>query len=124
MEENTLPYMLMIYEQIFVTAKEDGEMTEKDHPKIKTAQLRIIDEEIELLEGMKIEMEKKEKLELEAERLALSLPDDKATTRTLRYETTIERQLYRALNQLERLQRARQGDAVPPPINIELSANS
>jgi len=32
-----------------------------------------------------------------------------------RYETAIENKLYRAINQLERLQRARRGEFVPAP---------
>jgi hypothetical protein len=39
----------------------------------------------------------------------------------MRYETTLERQLYRAMDQLERLQRRREGEEVPPPVNVELS---
>ena len=31
-----------------------------------------------------------------------------------------ERQLYRAMDQLERLQRQRRGETVPPPLNINL----
>jgi len=47
---------------------------------------------------------------------SVSLPESAYVDRILRYETTIERQLYRAINQLERLQRERLGDLVPPPI--------
>jgi hypothetical protein len=36
-------------------------------------------------------------------------------TRVLRYETTIERELYKALHELQRLQAARAGIPVPPP---------
>lgn len=59
---------------------------------------------------------------LEASRLiqTKSLPDAFTMDRILRYETAIERQFYRALNQLERLQRQRAGDAVPPPISVEI----
>ena len=32
------------------------------------------------------------------------------------YETTLERQLYRAMNQLERLQRTRRGEPGPSPV--------
>lgn len=39
----------------------------------------------------------------------------------LRYEITIERQLYKAFDQLERLQRARKGESVPPPINLRIT---
>lgn len=41
-----------------------------------------------------------------------------------RYETAIENKFYRAINQLERLQRARQGEFVPPPQTLDVSINS
>ncbi len=41
-----------------------------------------------------------------------------------RYETAIENKLYRAINQLERLQRTRRGEFVPPPQTLDLSINS
>jgi hypothetical protein len=40
--------------------------------------------------------------------------------RLVRYQTTINRQLYQAINQLERLQRLRKGDHVPAPLNLQL----
>jgi len=40
--------------------------------------------------------------------------------RILRYETMINRQLYQAINQLERLQRQRKGENVPPPLNLQV----
>jgi hypothetical protein len=39
----------------------------------------------------------------------------------LRYQTTINRQFYQAINQLERQQRARRGEYVPAPVNVQLS---
>jgi hypothetical protein len=41
----------------------------------------------------------------------------------LRYETANERQLYRAIDQLERLQRQRAGDYVPPPVKLGVSTD-
>ena len=41
-----------------------------------------------------------------------------------RYETPIESKLYRAINQLERLQRTRRGEFVPPPQALDVSINS
>jgi hypothetical protein len=41
-----------------------------------------------------------------------------------RYETAIESKLYRAINQLERLQRARQGEFVPAPESLDVSIHS
>jgi hypothetical protein len=43
--------------------------------------------------------------------------------RILRYETTIQRQLVYAINQLERLQRARKGEHVPAPVSVHLSSD-
>lgn len=38
-----------------------------------------------------------------------------------RYETKLERQMFRAMNQLERLQRLRQGEAIPAPLTMEVA---
>jgi hypothetical protein len=41
-----------------------------------------------------------------------------------RYETTIERQMYRAMQELERKQRARRGEPIPVPLKIEVDVPS
>jgi hypothetical protein len=57
----------------------------------------------------------------EAEELGRSKPFTKTSIdRILRYQTTINRQLYQAINQLERLQRLRKGDNVPAPLNVQV----
>ena len=38
----------------------------------------------------------------------------------MRYETSMERQIYKAMHELERLQRARTGEKVPVPLIIDL----
>jgi hypothetical protein len=38
----------------------------------------------------------------------------------MRYQTMINRQLFQAMNQLERLQRLRKGDNVPAPLNLQV----
>jgi hypothetical protein len=38
----------------------------------------------------------------------------------MRYQTTSNREVFQALNQLERLQRLRQGDNVPAPLNLQV----
>ena len=43
--------------------------------------------------------------------------------RILRYETTIQRQMVYAINQLERLQRTRKGEHVPAPVSVQLSSD-
>jgi hypothetical protein len=39
----------------------------------------------------------------------------------MRYESILQKKLYRAMNHLERLQRRRQGENVPAPVAMEIS---
>ena len=39
----------------------------------------------------------------------------------LRYQTTIENRLYKAMHELERLQRMRKGESIPSPIPVDVS---
>ncbi len=55
--------------------------------------------------------------------LSLPLMERERLDRMLRYETTIHRQMAYAINQLERLQRARKGEHVPPPVTVHLSTD-
>lgn len=48
------------------------------------------------------------------------IPNGDALDKILRYETTIERQLGRAVDHLERLQRCRKGE-IPPPVSVRLT---
>ena len=41
----------------------------------------------------------------------------------IQYETTTERQIYRALHELERLQRARSGEKIPVPLAVDLNVD-
>jgi len=52
--------------------------------------------------------------------LSASVPLEQAGNSLLRYETHIDRQLYRAIDQLERTQRLRKGDKVPPPLKLNV----
>ena len=45
------------------------------------------------------------------------------TEKILRYETTIERQIYKALHELIRLQMARQGQRPPAPVAVDLEVS-
>ena len=62
----------------------------------------------------------RQQLAVEAEARSFSLPSTEATDKILRYEAHLDRQLYRAMDQLERLQRQRRGENVPPPLNVNL----
>lgn len=104
-------------------AKEDPEEFGEtpDPEKCNEAIISMIEEEKKKLQTLKEIVEDIENLELEARITSMSLPSKEAVEKTLRYETTIERQLYRAINQLERLQRQRRGEPAPPTINVDIT---
>ncbi|HXI82797.1 MAG TPA: hypothetical protein VNL17_01760 [Verrucomicrobiae bacterium] len=48
------------------------------------------------------------------------LPSSEVLEKIMRYEGSLDRQLYRAMNQLERLQRRREGEDVKPPLMMDV----
>ena len=54
---------------------------------------------------------------------AHSLPDMDQALKFVRYETALQNQLDRALSRLERLQRLRGGEFVPPPLRIDVAGD-
>jgi len=68
--------------------------------------------------------QEQEAAEDKTRRAAAMLPDEEVVEKFVRYESALQRQLYRAMNQLERLQRRRRGEAVPPPIVMDVSVRS
>ncbi len=85
--------------------------------------ISICDEQIEVYRDKIKEFEQQKAhnaLKIQVTQQLGVMPERFELDRLLRYETTIERQLYKALDQLERLQRMRKGDFVPPPVEGSL----
>ena len=82
--------------------------------------IAIIDNRLERLATFKEYAIEREKLAVDAECRGLSLPSADVIDKLVRYEAHLDRQLYRAMDQLERLQRQRRGESVPPPLNVNL----
>jgi len=80
----------------------------------------IMDEMAGLLSVLGPMREQDEKKEAALQAAAV-LPDGKTLKKLWRYETALDRQFFRLLGQLERLQRMRRGEAVPPPLAMEVS---
>jgi hypothetical protein len=101
---------------------EESEEVVDEQAAKKYADLLIanIDERLGIISRLKGYATKREELALAAEWRSFSLPPADATDKLLRYEAHLDRQLYRAMDQLERLQRQRRGENVPPPLNINL----
>src|SRR5271157_1199561 len=83
--------------------------------------LAYIDRELGFLSSSERESISRESAQHDSRPAAATLPSLEVLDKILRYETKLERQMYRAMNQLERLQRLRQGEPVPPPLTVEVS---
>ena len=80
-----------------------------------------IDKELHRLESYRSNLRSIEADRMNLERLRRSIPDSPHLDRLLRYEASLERAFDRTLNQLERLQRARLGQLLPPPLKVDVS---
>jgi len=82
--------------------------------------MELSDNTVKDLERLIPILVRNEHLFLQARIRSLSLPPPQVLDRIIRYETTIERQLYRALDQLERIQRQRKGDHISAPLRVSI----
>lgn len=82
--------------------------------------IKLIDDRVRDLQIFQEWAIEREKMTLDAEKRKLSLPSTEAIDKLIRYERHLEVQLSRATDQLERLQRRRIGDAVPPPLTVNV----
>lgn len=83
--------------------------------------LAFLDRRIGVFQRLKWMCADEEEQEEDSRRAAALLPSDKVLDKILRYETKLERQIHRAMAQLERIQRMRRGEAIPAPISVDLS---
>jgi hypothetical protein len=94
----------------------DEQVVDEQTDKKRAAVVAYIDAHLESISGFKNYATQREDLALDAEARSFSLPPADASDKLLRYEAHLDRQLYRAMDQLERLQRQRRGENVPPPL--------
>ena len=91
---------------------------------IKRQVLEQIDRKVRGLERNRDHCVQREGAEEHARQAAAVLPAEATLEKILRYVTALERQLYRAMNQLERLQRRRSGETIPAPLTVDISAKA
>jgi hypothetical protein len=82
-----------------------------------------LNDEIKRLERYKNEQATVLSIKLKLESLRRSIPDGLGLDRLLRYAAAVSRDIERTLNQLERLQRMRLGQEVPPSINLSVTTS-
>jgi hypothetical protein len=75
------------------------------------------------LERLQRKLRQQESRGREIELQRLCIPNGPQLERLQRYETSIKRGMYRAMDQLERLQRRRRGEPPPPTVNVNVSSD-
>jgi hypothetical protein len=108
-------------------AKKEGKPegpTDKEIEDERAGIVGIIDTKLETISLFERYVPMNGCLAIEADDRRFSLPPPDATEKIQRYEAHLDRQLYRAMGELERLQRRRRGEAVPPPVNINVGRRS
>jgi hypothetical protein len=83
--------------------------------------LREIGTEIKRIKQDQQNQESMKSEQKKVEILRQNVPDHGVLARLLRYETSLERAFDRTLTQLERLQRMRRGQPLPPQLDIKIS---
>ena len=108
----------------FVPKGKTANGSESSAPQTSLAEMQvaieILDSRLELLDKLEAVVGTHQSDELDALVRSLALPVEAATDRVIRSETHLNRLIYRAMDQLERLQRQRKGENVPPPLNLNL----
>ena len=82
--------------------------------------LRYIEAKLAWYEGLSGQRQEREDKEETARQAANVLPSAEVLEKIMRYEGSLDRQLYRAMNQLERLQRRRGGESLSAPLMMDV----
>jgi hypothetical protein len=87
----------------------------------KQQAVNFLKDELSLRIELRSECEQREMAEEEARQAAAVLPSAETLEKIQRYEAKLERQMFRAMAHLERLQRMRRGETVPAPVSVAVS---
>ncbi len=120
MDEDTTLEPKEMRELLNTHAKWSDEQIWQAHIELCDDRMKHHREQILFFEKQKV----KNKLRIQVIKKLGSIPSKDELDRLLRYEGAIERQLYKAINQLERQQRLRAGDNVPPPVAVDVNVNT
>lgn len=68
-------------------------------------------------------IKEQEDMNISSQTLCLNVPPKEIMDKFIRYESSILRQFFKAMHELERIQRRRKGEFVPSPINVDLAVD-
>ena len=117
---NNFAMMSAVINQLMKQEVVDGKPCPITPEAAKSSFLKLAQDQKDLLNSVLKNYEDKEDLEDESSLLATSVPDEKTLEKLTRYETALERSLYRALHELLRLQALRRGERPPTPLAIDV----
>lgn len=125
-QDAATPYGLRHVFEIYVMhvsmAKQaEGNGDKSGDADLQQKMLKFIDSRIAELEMLATALESFGRQRNEYKTWAAIIPGQEVSERLLRYETHLSREIDRTLNQLERLQRKRQGQPPPPRIDVDIS---
>jgi len=86
--------------------------------------LAFLDRKINDLRWSRDRCVEDEEQEEDSMQAAAVLPSGDVLEKILRYETKLERQMYRAMAQLERIQRMRRGELIPAPMSVDVTGRN
>ena len=123
-QDGGTPHGLRLHYQLCAAlvrlAKKRGD-EESEETELKGIIFALLDSEIERLTELEKILDATERQRLEYQSSAAIIPSHEASERLLRYETHLSREIDRTLNQLERVQRIRNGQPVPPTLNVNVT---
>lgn len=118
-ETNTLVQQLDAFRKKLEAEPDRMEAAAQERQRAET--LTFLDREINGFQFALACCADQEAYEEDARQAAAVLPSAEVLDKILRYETKLERQIYRAMAQLERVQRMRRGEAIPAPLSVDVS---
>jgi hypothetical protein len=113
------PTFLRAYAELAEEAEKQG--NEPVDPGLKKLILAMIDAKIEHLEMVEKTLNVIDQEKMKYKSLAAVIPGQEESDHLLRYETHFSREIDRTLNRLERLQRIRKGQPLPPQVDVRIS---
>jgi len=113
--KNGLVRCISWYNDALARAKREAEETGRKErlEGLKKELMEYISYEKEVLECVRSQLKRKEEFETEARMASLNLPSGRVSEKIIRYETTLERRMHRAIENLGRLQNGRKRAPVP-----------
>jgi predicted nucleic acid-binding Zn-ribbon protein len=92
--------------------------------KRKEEALAFINRKLGIISWEEEKCELRENTDEQSHQAADVLPSANTLEKLLKYESALQKKLYRAMNHFERLQRRRKGENVPAPVAMEISTGA